>query len=170
MFFTLGRTNLVMQPKLAGTCSELVHWSYPAGILSALLSIGRDDPVPNRLHDIRDLLLPLRDDPLCSWPAGSVAHAELWGLGCLARRYAVNLCIFATWGLIYGIFCRLAIALNIDSMAAITGAGNFAGAFKGLRPRYCSPRPASCSRSAFCSFPCWRSELSRATSGARCCW
>ena len=48
----------------------------------------------------------------------------------LARRYAVNLCIFATWGLIYGIFCR-SIALNINSMAAITGAGSFAGAFLG---------------------------------------
>ncbi|HEY6343824.1 MAG TPA: hypothetical protein VIY49_20205 [Bryobacteraceae bacterium] len=53
------------------------------------------------------------------------------GLGNLARRYAVNLFVFAAWGLLYGIFCRLAFALNINSMAAITSAGNFAGALNG---------------------------------------
>ena len=53
------------------------------------------------------------------------------GLGVLARRYAVNLVIFAGWGLLYGIFCRLTLALNINSMAAITGAGSFAGALQG---------------------------------------
>lgn len=53
------------------------------------------------------------------------------GLGTLARRYAVNLVIFGAWGLIYGIFCRVAIALNINSMAAITGAGNFGGILMG---------------------------------------
>jgi hypothetical protein len=54
-----------------------------------------------------------------------------FGLGTLARRYAVNLVIFGAWGLIYGIFCRLAVALNINSMAAITGAGNFGGMLAG---------------------------------------
>ncbi len=54
-----------------------------------------------------------------------------FGLGSLARRYAVNLVIFGAWGLIYGIFCRLAVALNINSMAAITGAGNFGGMLAG---------------------------------------
>ena len=54
-----------------------------------------------------------------------------FGLGTLAKRYAVNLVIFGAWGLIYGIFCRLAIALNINSMAAITGAGNFGGLLAG---------------------------------------
>ena len=53
------------------------------------------------------------------------------GLGTLARRYAINFFIFSAWGLLYGIFCRLAIALNINSMAAITGAGSFAGALSG---------------------------------------
>jgi hypothetical protein len=53
------------------------------------------------------------------------------GLGNLARRYAVNLFVFAAWGLLYGIFCRLAFALNINSMAAITSAGSFAGALNG---------------------------------------
>lgn len=53
------------------------------------------------------------------------------GLGTLARRYATNLMVFAAWGLIYGILCRLTLSLNINSMAAITGAGNFAGALTG---------------------------------------
>jgi hypothetical protein len=53
------------------------------------------------------------------------------GLGNLARRYAVNLFVFSAWGLLYGIFCRLAFALNINSMAAITSAGSFAGALNG---------------------------------------
>lgn len=53
------------------------------------------------------------------------------GLGSLARRYAVNVFVFATWGLLYGVFCRLTMALNIHSMAAITGAGSFGGALQG---------------------------------------
>ncbi len=53
------------------------------------------------------------------------------GLGGLARRYATNLVIFAGWGLIYGVFCRVFMILNIDSMAAIMGAGSFAGALAG---------------------------------------
>jgi hypothetical protein len=53
------------------------------------------------------------------------------GIGNLARRYALNFMIFGAWGLIYGIFCRLAVALNINSMAAITGAGNFGGMLAG---------------------------------------
>lgn len=53
------------------------------------------------------------------------------GLGSLARCYAVNVFVFASWGLLYGIFCRLAMALNIHSMAAIVGAGSFGGALQG---------------------------------------
>ncbi len=53
------------------------------------------------------------------------------GIGSLARRYVVNLFVFASWGLIYGIFCRLLMALNIYSMTAITSAGSFAGALSG---------------------------------------
>jgi len=49
------------------------------------------------------------------------------GLGALSRRYATNFVIFASWGLIYGIMCRLMLALNVNSMAAITGAGSFMG-------------------------------------------
>ena len=50
------------------------------------------------------------------------------GVGTIARRYVINVVIFASWGLIYGIFCRLLMALNINSMGAITSAGSFAGA------------------------------------------
>ena len=39
--------------------------------------------------------------------------------------------IFASWGLIYGIFCRLAIAINVNSMAALTSANSFAGVLAG---------------------------------------
>jgi hypothetical protein len=53
------------------------------------------------------------------------------GLGTLARRYAINVVIFGAWGLIYGVFCRLAMALNINSMAAITSAGTFGGLLTG---------------------------------------
>ncbi len=49
------------------------------------------------------------------------------GLGSLARRYATNFVIFSSWGLIYGILCRLMLALNVNSMAAITSAGSFMG-------------------------------------------
>ncbi len=49
------------------------------------------------------------------------------GLGTLARRYATNFVIFASWGLIYGIMCRLMLALNVNSMAAITSSGSFMG-------------------------------------------
>jgi hypothetical protein len=54
-----------------------------------------------------------------------------FGLGSLARRYAINVMIFGAWGLIYGIFCRLAIAINVNSMAALTSANSFAGVLAG---------------------------------------
>lgn len=54
-----------------------------------------------------------------------------FGLGSLAKRYAINVMIFGSWGLIYGIFCRLAIAINVHSMAALTSANSFAGALAG---------------------------------------
>jgi hypothetical protein len=54
-----------------------------------------------------------------------------FGLGSLARRYAINVMIFGAWGLIYGIFCRLAIAVNVNSMAALTSANSFAGILAG---------------------------------------
>lgn len=53
------------------------------------------------------------------------------GLGGIARRYAVNLCIFASWGLIYGIFCRLAFAIHVESMSSILSAKSFSGVFEG---------------------------------------
>ncbi|MBX9599999.1 MAG: hypothetical protein K2X35_03305 [Bryobacteraceae bacterium] len=50
-----------------------------------------------------------------------------FGLGSLAKRYATNVVIFASWGLLYGVFCRLTLAINLNSMAAITAAGNLMG-------------------------------------------
>ncbi|MEZ5398856.1 MAG: hypothetical protein R2729_04250 [Bryobacteraceae bacterium] len=52
--------------------------------------------------------------------------------------------IFGAWGLIYGVFCRLAIALNINSMAVITGAGNLGGLLTGATAEVLRQR-ASCS-------------------------
>lgn len=54
-----------------------------------------------------------------------------FGLGSLAKRYAINVVIFASWGLIYAIFCRLTMAINIHSMAAIMNSGGFAGIMTG---------------------------------------
>jgi hypothetical protein len=54
-----------------------------------------------------------------------------FGLGSLARRYAINVMIFGSWGLLYGVFCRLAIAINVHSMAALTSANSFAGVLAG---------------------------------------
>lgn len=102
----------------------------PAGILSALLLLVAAILYPIA-YTIFAVFYSLFGTIL--YVAGPLVLSLMptMGLGALARRYAVNLCIFATWGLIYGIFCRLAIALNIHSMAAITGAGSFAGAFQG---------------------------------------
>ncbi|MGH9633015.1 MAG: hypothetical protein ACRD7E_32330 [Bryobacteraceae bacterium] len=102
----------------------------PAGILSALLLLVAAILYPIA-YTIFAIFYSLFGTIL--YVAGPLVLSLMptMGLGMLARRYAVNLCIFATWGLIYGIFCRLAIALNIHSMAAITGAGSFAGAFQG---------------------------------------
>jgi hypothetical protein len=113
----------------SGTLLNLVL-GVPAGILSALLLLiaGILYPVA---YTIFAVLYSLFGTIL--YVAGPLVLSLMptMGLGMLARRYAVNLCIFASWGLIYGIFCRLAIALNIHSMAAISGAGSFAGAFAG---------------------------------------
>lgn len=60
-----------------------------------------------------------------------LALLPMVGIGSMARRYAVNVVIFASWGLLYGIFCRLVLVLNMNSMAAITSAGSIAGALAG---------------------------------------
>lgn len=50
-----------------------------------------------------------------------------FGLGPLAKRYATNVVLFASWGLLYAIFCRLTLAINLHSMAAIVNAGSIMG-------------------------------------------
>ena len=114
----------------SATFLNLVTAGMPA-LLSALLLIDRHDCVSGRLRVVRSVLFPLWDDPVRHRPACACALMPSFGLGSLARRYAINVMIFASWGLIYGIFCRLAIAINVNSMAALTSANSFAGALAG---------------------------------------
>ncbi|MBK7926015.1 MAG: hypothetical protein IPJ98_00560 [Bryobacterales bacterium] len=113
----------------SGTFLNFVTGSL-AGILSALLLV-----VAMILYPVAYMLFAVL---YCLFGtilfvAGPLVLALMpsFGLGSLAKRYAVNVVVFASWGLIYGIFCRLVLVLNIHSMAAITGAGSFAGALTG---------------------------------------
>lgn len=101
-----------------------------AGILSALLLLIAMILYPVA-YAIFTVLYALYGTILYTTGPLVLALMPSLGIGTLARRYAVNFMIFGAWGLIYGIFCRLAIALNINSMAAITGAGNFGGMLAG---------------------------------------
>jgi hypothetical protein len=127
--FHAWRTEIGNAFGSSGTMLNLVL-GVPAGILSAVLLLiaGILYPIAYTIFAVFYSLFGM-----ILYVAGPLVLSLMptMGLGVLARRYSVNLCIFATWGLIYGIFCRLAIALNIHSMAAITGAGSFAGAFQG---------------------------------------
>lgn len=127
--FQAWLTELANAPRNFNTFLNLVT-GVPAAVLSALLLLIAMILYPIA-YTIFAVFYSLFGTIL--YVAGPLVLSLMptMGLGMLARRYAVNLCIFATWGLIYGIFCRLAIALNIHSMAAITGAGSFAGAFQG---------------------------------------
>jgi hypothetical protein len=101
-----------------------------AGILSALLLLIAMILYPVA-YAIFTILYALYGTILYTTGPLVLALLPSLGLGTLARRYVVNFMIFGAWGLIYGIFCRLAIALNINSMAAITGAGTFGGMLAG---------------------------------------
>ncbi len=101
-----------------------------AGMLERASASDRHDSVPGGVRDFHGPVRAIRNDPLHDRTAGAGPDAESRDRH-LARRYAVNFMIFGAWGLIYGIFCRLAVALNINSMAAITGAGNFGGMLAG---------------------------------------
>ena len=109
-------------------CSESGDRGIRRRFLSALLATDRDDSIPVA-YAIFAVFYSLFGTIL--YVAGPLVLALMpsygaWDAGAAVRGESL---IFATWGLIYGIFCRLAIALNIHSMAAITGAGSFAGAF-----------------------------------------
>jgi len=101
-----------------------------AGILSALLLLIAMILYPVA-YAIFTILYALYGTILYTTGPLVLALLPSLGIGTLARRYVVNFMIFGAWGLIYGVFCRLAIALNINSMAAITGAGTFGGMLAG---------------------------------------
>ena len=168
--FTTWKNELVAAAS-SGTFLNVITGGV-AGILSALLLLVAMILYPVA-YAIFTILYALYGTILYTTGPLVLALMPSMGIGTLARRYAVNFMIFGAWGLIYGIFCRLAMALNINSMAAITGAGTFGG--HALRSHFRSSslrRRASCSPSASCSSPFSRNESWKETSEARCllCW
>jgi hypothetical protein len=126
--FTNWKTELVAAAS-SGTFLNVITGSI-AGLLSALLLLIAMILYPVS-YAIFTMLYALYGTILYTTGPLVLALLPTMGLGSLARRYAINFMIFGAWGLIYGVFCRLAIALNINSMAAITGAGNLGGLLTG---------------------------------------
>lgn len=126
--FTNWKTELVAAAS-SGTFLNVITGSI-AGLLSALLLLIAMILYPVS-YAIFTILYALYGTILYTTGPLVLALLPTMGLGSLARRYAINFMIFGAWGLIYGVFCRLAIALNINSMAAITGAGNLGGLLTG---------------------------------------
>jgi hypothetical protein len=126
--FTNWKNELVAAAS-SGTFLNVITGSI-AGLLSALLLLIAMILYPVS-YAIFTVLYALYGTILYTTGPLVLALLPTMGLGSLARRYAINFMIFGAWGLIYGVFCRLAIALNINSMAAITGAGNLGGLLTG---------------------------------------
>ncbi len=126
--FTNWKTELAAAAS-SGTFLNVITGSI-AGLLSALLLLIAMILYPVS-YAIFTILYALYGTILYTTGPLVLALLPTMGLGSLARRYAINFMIFGAWGLIYGVFCRLAIALNINSMAAITGAGNLGGLLTG---------------------------------------
>jgi hypothetical protein len=126
--FTNWKNELVAAAS-SGTFLNVITGSI-AGLLSALLLLIAMILYPVS-YAIFTILYALYGTILYTTGPLVLALLPTMGLGSLARRYAINFMIFGAWGLIYGVFCRLAIALNINSMAAITGAGNLGGLLTG---------------------------------------
>ncbi|HSH17595.1 MAG TPA: hypothetical protein VLD18_16255, partial [Verrucomicrobiae bacterium] len=126
--FTTWKNELVAAAS-SGTFLNVITGSV-AGILSALLLLIAMILYPVA-YAIFTILYALYGTILYATGPLVLALLPSVGIGVLARRYVVNFVIFGAWGLIYGIFCRLAIALNINSMAAITSAGTFGGMLSG---------------------------------------
>lgn len=126
--FTNWKNELVAAAS-SGTFLNVITGSI-AGLLSALLLLIAMILYPVS-YAIFTVLYALYGTILYTTGPLVLALLPTIGLGSLARRYAINFMIFGAWGLIYGVFCRLAIALNINSMAAITGAGNLGGLLTG---------------------------------------
>ena len=127
--FNAWRNDLFAYGATTGTFLNLVTAGMPA-LLSALLLLIAMIVYPVA-YALFAVFYSLYGTILFVTGPLVLALMPSFGLGSLARRYAVNVTIFASWGLIYGIFCRLAIAINVNSMAALTSANSFAGALAG---------------------------------------
>ncbi len=127
--FNAWRNDLFAYGATTGTFLNLVTSGMPA-LLSALLLLVAMIVYPVA-YALFAVFYSLYGTILFVTGPLVLALMPSFGLGALARRYAVNVMIFASWGLIYGIFCRLAIAINVNSMAALTSANSFAGALAG---------------------------------------
>jgi hypothetical protein len=127
--FNAWRNDLFAYGATTGTFLNLVTSGMPA-LLSALLLLVAMIVYPVA-YALFAVFYSLYGTILFVTGPLVLALMPSFGLGSLARRYAVNVMIFASWGLIYGIFCRLAIAINVNSMAALTSANSFAGALAG---------------------------------------
>ena len=127
--FNAWRNDLFAYGATTGTFLNLVTAGMPA-LLSALLLLVAMIVYPVA-YALFAVFYSLYGTILFVTGPLVLALMPSFGLGSLARRYAVNVMIFASWGLIYGIFCRLAIAINVHSMAALTSANSFAGALAG---------------------------------------
>ena len=121
--------DIYIQGNLSTTFLNLVTGSIP-GLLSALLLLIAMIVYPVA-YALFAVFYSLYGAILFVTGPLVLALMPSFGLGSLARRYAINVMIFGAWGLIYGIFCRLAIAINVNSMAALTSANSFAGALAG---------------------------------------
>ena len=121
--------DIYVQGNLSTTFLNLVTGSIP-GLLSALLLLIAMIVYPVA-YALFAVFYSLYGTILFVTGPLVLALMPSFGLGSLARRYAINVMIFGAWGLIYGIFCRLAIAINVNSMAVLTSANSFAGVLAG---------------------------------------
>src|ERR1700682_3037615 len=121
--------DIYVQGNLSTTFLNLVTGSIP-GLLSALLLLIAMIVYPVA-YALFAVFYSLYGTILFVTGPLVLALMPRSGFGSWARRYAINVMIFGAWGLIYGIFCRLAIAINVNSMAALTSANSFAGVLAG---------------------------------------
>src|SRR6266478_8590257 len=112
--FNAWRNDLFAYGATTGTFLNLVTSGMPA-LLSALLLLVAMIVYPVA-YALFAVFYSLYGTILFVTGPLVLALMPSFGLGSLARRYAINVVIFASWGLIYGIFCRLAIAINVNSM------------------------------------------------------
>ena len=127
--FKAWANDIYVQGSLSTTFLNLVTGQIP-GLLSALLLLVAMIVYPVA-YALFAVFYSLYGTILFVTGPLVLALMPSFGLGALARRYAINVMIFGAWGLIYGIFCRLAIAINVHSMAALTSANSFAGILAG---------------------------------------